>query len=163
MRAPRFERYLYVEKPRLAMVIAILICIVGFISLNQLPVSQFPSVAPPKVSVTAIYPGANAETIADILATLIEDSVNGVEGMEYMESVSRDSGRYELEIVFEQGTNEDMAMIRVQNSIQLVQSQLPVEVIEQGISIRMSQGRRNISVSLTNHLYRNTMRTCYRH
>ena len=135
MRVPRFERYIYVEKPRLAMVIAILICIVGFISLNQLPVSQFPSVAPPKVSVTAIYPGANAETIADILATLIEDSVNGVEGMEYMESVSRDSGRYELEIVFEQGTNEDMAMIRVQNSIQLVQSQLPVEVIEQGISI----------------------------
>ena len=93
MRVPRFERYIYVEKPRLAMVIAILICIVGFISLNQLPVSQFPSVAPPKVSVTAIYPGANAETIADILATLIEDSVNGVEGMEYMESVSRDSGR----------------------------------------------------------------------
>ena len=136
MRVPSFKPYIFVEKPRLAMVIAILICIVGFISLNRLPVSQFPSVAPPKVSVTAIYPGANAETIADILATLIEDAVNGVEGMEYMSSVSRDSGRYELEIVFEQGISEDLAMIRVQNSIQLVQSQLPVEVIEQGISIQ---------------------------
>ena len=81
MQTPRFKRYLFVEQPRLAMVIAILICVVGFLSLSRLPIAQFPSVTPPKVSVNATYPGANAETIADILATVIEDAVNGVEGM----------------------------------------------------------------------------------
>jgi hydrophobe/amphiphile efflux-1 (HAE1) family protein len=153
MQAPRFKRYLFVEQPRLAMVIAILICVVGFLSLSRLPIAQFPSVTPPKVSVNATYPGANAETIADILATVIEDAVNGVEGMEYMASVSRDSGRYELEVVFEQGTDEDMAMIRVQNSIQLIQSTLPVEVINQGIQVeaRGSSSLANIAFYSPDH------------
>ena len=128
-------RHFFVLRPRMAVVIGIIVSIVGLLSLLGVPVAQFPRVAPPTVSVRATYPGADAAVLASTVGNIIEDAVNGVEGMAYMTSSSNDNGTYRLSIVFDQSVNPDMAMVKVQNRVQLVQSQLPTSVVQQGVNV----------------------------
>ncbi len=123
----------FIYRPIFATVLALLIVIGGLVTLNTLPVAQFPDITPPTVQVTAYYPGADAQTLAQTIGVPIEEQVNGVEGMLYMSSTSTATGQYTLTITFEVGTDIDMATVLVQNRVNIAQASLPEAVIEQGI------------------------------
>lgn len=129
----RFGHF-FIDHPRFAAVISILIVLVGVIAYVGLPVSQYPEVAPPQVVVQASYPGATPETIADTVATPIEQEVNGVENMIYMTSSSTSDGAMELRISFELGTNLDVAQVLVQNRVAIAQPRLPEQVRQLGVT-----------------------------
>ena len=118
----------FIDRPIFAGVISVLILIIGTISLVQLPIEQFPEIAPPTVSVSASYPGANAETVQKSVVVPLEEAINGVEDMMYMVSSSNNVGGSNISIYFRQGTDGDMAMVNVQNRVASAQSQLPSEV-----------------------------------
>ena len=126
----------FIFRPIFATVISIVIVIAGLVSFGVLPVAKFPPVAPPTVQVTATYPGGNARTIAETVATPIEQEVNGVEGMIYMSSTSADDGTYTLTVTFELGTDMDIASVLVQNRVAIAESRLPAEVRAQGITTK---------------------------
>ena len=126
----------FIYRPIFASVISIIIVLAGFVSFGSLPVAKFPPIAPPTVSVTAVYPGGDARTIADTVATPIEQQVNGVEGMIYMSSNSSDDGSYNLTVTFEVGTDIDIASVLVQNRVAIAEAQLPAEVRSQGITTK---------------------------
>jgi len=123
----------FIFRPIFATVISIVIVIAGIVSQSALPVAKFPEISPPTVTVSAIYPGANATTIAEVVATPIEQQVNGVEGMLYMSSNSANDGSYTLTVTFELGTDMDIASVLVQNRVSIAEPQLPQEVRSQGI------------------------------
>lgn len=125
----------FINRPRLAIVIAIVMSLVGLIALKTLPVEQYPEVAPPTVQVSCSYPGANAVDLANTVAIPIESEINGVEDMLYMSSSCTDSGRYSLTITFAVGSDRDMNMVRVQNRVARAEPKLPVEVTKQGVSV----------------------------
>lgn len=125
----------FIERPRFAMVVCIVLALAGVISIFSLPVAQYPEVAPPQIRVSATYRGADAETIANTLAAPLEDEVNGVENMIYMNSTSSNNGEYRLDVTFATGTDPDMALILVQNRVSQVTSQLPTEVTSEGITV----------------------------
>jgi hydrophobe/amphiphile efflux-1 (HAE1) family protein len=127
---------IFIERPRLAVVVSIFITLAGLIALFNIPVAQYPSITPPTISVTAVYPGANAKVVADNVAAPIEKEVNGVEKMLYMSSSSSNDGRYQLSVTFAVGTNPDLDQVNLQNRIQLATPKLPQEVVAQGISVR---------------------------
>lgn len=129
---------LFIDRPIFATVIAILMVLAGLLTVYTLPVSQYPDITPPTVRVSAVYPGADAETVAETIGVPIEEQVNGVEGMMYMSSSSGSDGSYSLTITFEVGTDLDMATVKVQNRIALAEASLPSAVKQQGISV-MSQ------------------------
>ncbi len=120
----------------MAIVISIVISMAGAISLLVLPVQQYPQITPPTVSVSATYPGASAEVIADVVGGPLETAINGVDNMMYMSSISSNAGQYSLSVTFEVGTNPDIAQVNVQNRAQLAISQLPNAVAQQGVSVR---------------------------
>jgi len=122
----------FIERPILANVIAILIIILGVVAVLGLPVAQYPDITPPTVQVTATYPGANARVVADTIALPIEQQVNGVEDMLYMQSTSASDGTYKLIITFKVGTDLDMAQVLVQNRVAAAVPQLPLDVQKQG-------------------------------
>src|SRR5690606_24859876 len=124
------------HRNRLAMVISIVISIVGFIALLVLPVQQYPDITPPTVNVSASYPGASAEVIADVVGGPLETAINGVDDMLYMSSTSSNAGQYSLSVTFAVGTDPDIAQVNVQNRAQLAISQLPAQVAEQGVTVR---------------------------
>lgn len=126
----------FIERPIFATVLAIIMVVAGLVTLYTLPVAQFPDITPPTVQVTAIYPGASAETVAKTVGAPIEEQVNGVDGMLYMSSSSSSSGQYTLTITFEVGTDIDMATVLVQNRVNIAQGNLPEAVIQQGITTR---------------------------
>ncbi|WP_417849157.1 efflux RND transporter permease subunit [Thalassoglobus sp.] len=126
----------FIYRPIFATVISIVVVIAGLVSFGTLPVSKFPEVAPPTVQVSAVYPGADAETVAETVATPIEQEVNGVEGMIYMSSTSASDGSYTLTVTFNVGTDMDMATVLVQNRVAIAQSRLPDEVRRQGITTK---------------------------
>ncbi|MDD3275606.1 MAG: efflux RND transporter permease subunit [Kiritimatiellales bacterium] len=126
----------FIERPRLAGVVSIVLMLAGILSIVSLPIAQFPQVTPPQVIVSASYPGASAEVLADTVAGPIEDSVNGVDNMIYMSSAADSSGTYTLTITFEVGTNPDIAQVQVQNRVSQAQPLLPTEVIQQGVSVK---------------------------
>ncbi|MDE7148437.1 MAG: efflux RND transporter permease subunit, partial [Duncaniella sp.] len=128
-----FSRF-FIDRPIFATVIAIIMVLVGLMTVKSLPVSQYPDITPPTVMVSASYPGADAATIAEVVGTPIEEQINGVEGMMYMSSSSSD-GSYSLTITFENGTNLDDAAVKVQNRISLAEATLPTAVKEQGVSV----------------------------
>ena len=111
----------FIDRPVLAGVISVLILIMGFISLSQLPVEQFPEIAPPTVSVSASYTGANAETVQKSVVVPLEEALNGVENMMYMTSTSSNTGSARITVYFRQGTDPDMATVNVQNRIATAQ------------------------------------------
>ena len=132
MRLSRF----FIDRPIFAAVIAIVITMVGAISYFFLPVSQYPEVVPPTVTVNAVYPGASAETVADTVANPIEQEINGVDGMLYLSSQSTGDGRVTITVTFEPGTDLDEAQVLVQNRVAIAEPRLPEEVQRLGIVTR---------------------------
>ncbi len=124
---------IFIKRPIFAAVISILIVIMGAISYLALPIARYPEIAPPTVTVNAVYPGANAETVAESVATPLEQEINGVEGMIYMSSVSSSDGSCKITVTFDVGTDLDIANVLVQNKVSAAASKLPEEVQRQGI------------------------------
>ncbi len=127
---------IFINRPRLAAVISIVITIAGLIALFNIPVAQYPQITPPEIKVSAVYPGASAQVLADTVAAPIEKEVNGVEDMLYMSSSCSNSGTYSLSVSFAVGTNPDIDQVNLQNRIQLATPKLPQEVVAQGITVR---------------------------
>lgn len=125
--------HFFIDRPVLATVLSVVIVIVGGVALMGLPIAQFPEIAPPTVSVTAFYPGANAKVVAETVATPVEQEVNGVENMLYMSSRSTNDGQMSLDVTFKVGTNLDMAQVLVQNRVAIALPKLPEEVRRQGV------------------------------
>ena len=132
----------FIDRPIFAGVISVMILLVGVIGLSQLPVEQFPEIAPPTVSVSASYAGANAETVQRSVLVPLEEAINGVEDMMYMVSSATNNGSASIQIYFRQGTDGDMAMVNVQNRIASAQSLLPGEVTKSGVTVRKRQTSR---------------------
>ena len=130
-----FSRF-FIDRPVFTTVLALLMVLAGIVSLEVLPVAQFPDITPPTVQVSAVYPGASAATVAQSVGTVIEEQVNGVDGMIYMSSASSSSGSYTLTVTFEVGTDIDMATVLVQNRVAIAEGNLPEAVVEQGITTR---------------------------
>jgi multidrug efflux pump len=128
----------FINRPIFSTVVSIVIVIAGIISLAVLPVEEYPQVVPPQVSVSASYPGANAETISKTVATQLEQEINGVDNMIYMTSTSSSSGSLNLNVFFEIGTDPDQATIDVNNRVQAALSSLPQEVQVRGVTVRKS-------------------------
>jgi HAE1 family hydrophobic/amphiphilic exporter-1 len=127
---------IFIERPRLAMVISILLILGGLIAVISLPVAEYPSITPPVIRVRAVYPGASAQVVKDTVAAPIEQEMNGVEDMLYMHSDCTNNGGYSLEVTFAVDSHPDIDQVNVQNRLQLAESQLPQEVLDQGITVR---------------------------
>ncbi|MFO7716984.1 MAG: efflux RND transporter permease subunit [Thermodesulfobacteriota bacterium] len=127
---------IFIERPRFAVVLAILITLAGMIALYSLPVAEHPDITPPVIRISAAYPGASAQVVQDTIAAPIEKQMNGVEDMLYMQSESTDDGRYSLEVTFSVDSDPDIDQVNVQNRLQLAESSLPQEVLDQGIDVR---------------------------
>ena len=127
---------IFIERPRLAMVVSIVLTLAGLIALFNIPVAQYPQITPPEIRVTTTYPGANAQVVADNVAAPIEKEVNGVENMLYMASSCSNDGRYTLAVTFDVGTDPDIDQVNLQNRVQLAASKLPQAVVDQGIDVR---------------------------
>src|SRR3954447_6475726 len=126
----------FIDRPIFAAVLSIVIVIIGVVSVVKLPVAQYPEVAPPTVSVTANYPGANALDVAENVATPIEQEINGVENMIYMLSKCTNDGQMLLDITFKPGTDLNMAQVLVQNRVAIAEAKLPEEVKRQGVTTK---------------------------
>lgn len=124
----------FIERPVLSLVISIFIVLLGLLSMVVLPVTQYPDIAPPAVSVITKYTGANAEVCAKAVVTPLERAINGVPGMTYMSSVSGNDGTSVIQVYFEVGTDPDLAAVNVQNRVSTVLDELPEEVIKAGVS-----------------------------
>ena len=139
----------FIERPIFATVLSLLFLVAGGVSLFVLPIDQYPSITPPTVQVTAVYPGANAETIAQTVGIPIEQQVNGVDGMIYMSSTSSSSGTYRLTVTFEVGTDIDMATVLVQNRVNIALNSLPSEVTQQGVVVQKQSTNIVLFITLT--------------
>ena len=137
----------FIDRPIFATVLALLIVVAGLVTLGILPIAQYPDITPPTVQVSAVYPGANAQTVAQTVGIPIEQQVNGVDGMLYMSSNSSSSGAYSLTITFAVGTDIDMATVQVQNRVSVAQSSLPTPVVVQGVTVQKQSS--NIVMFLT--------------
>ena len=137
----------FINRPIFATVLALLIVVAGLVTLGILPIAQYPEITPPTVQVSAVYPGANAQTVAQTVGIPIEQQVNGVDGMLYMSSNSSSSGAYSLTITFAVGTDIDMATVQVQNRVSVAQASLPTPVVVQGVTVQKQSS--NIVMFLT--------------
>ncbi|MBP5615568.1 MAG: efflux RND transporter permease subunit [Alphaproteobacteria bacterium] len=126
----------FINRPRFAIVIAVVMALAGLIAVFALPISLYPQITPPEVNISANYTGASAEVVAGTIGIPIEQEVNGVEDMLYMNSTSSNAGSYRLSVSFEVGTDPDMAQVKVQNRVQQALSKLPTEVQQHGISVK---------------------------
>src|ERR1700753_690882 len=129
----------FIERPVLSTVISILLVIVGVLGLTKLPLERFPNIAPPAVLVSAVYPGANAETILRSVTPSLEEAINGVEAMTDMTSTASNDGTLGITVYFKQGTDPDQAAVNVQNRVSQATSQLPAEVVQYGITTTKQQ------------------------
>src|SRR5437588_8300057 len=130
-----FSRF-FIDRPIFATVLSVVITLTGGIALLTLPVAQYPRITPPGVVISISYPGASSQIVADTVAAPIEQQVNGVPGMLYMSSQSGNDGTYSLTVTFDIGTDLKTAVVKVQNRVALAMPQLPIEVQNQGITIR---------------------------
>ena len=123
----------FIDRPIFAWVLAILITFVGILSIQFMPVSQYPNVAPPAITITAQYPGASAQEVAESVTSIIENKLNGAKGLLYYESVSDSNGQAQIVVTFAPGTDPDLAQVDVQNRVSNVAAQLPASVTQQGL------------------------------
>src|SRR6478609_7245480 len=128
--------HFFIDRPIFASVLSIVFVLAGGVALFALPVAQYPEVTPPTVQVTALYPGANANTVRDTVAAPIEEQVSGVEGMIYMSSRCTNDGAYNLTVTFKLGMDSDMAQVLVQNRVSLALPVIPGLVQNEGINVR---------------------------
>src|ERR1700722_20966847 len=126
----------FVDRPRLAIVISLLLTIAGLISLKVIPLAQYPDIVPPQVSVTTFYPGASASGVEATVAQPIEAQMVGVDKLLYMKSISGDDGSYTLTLSFELGTDPDINTVNANNRVQVALSKLPSEVRQQGVTVK---------------------------
>src|SRR6202521_1021909 len=126
----------FVDRPIFATVISVVFVLAGAVAVFTLPVAQYPDVTPPTVQVTALYPGANAQTVRDTVAAPIEEQISGVEGMMYMTSRCTNDGAYSLVVTFKLGTDSDMAQALVQNRLSLALPVIPALVQNEGITVK---------------------------
>src|SRR5260370_2203635 len=148
-RRPEMISKFFIERPVLANVIAILMLVIGGVALFSLPIAQYPDIVPPTVQVTTRSPGANARTIIDAVALPIEQQVNGVEGMIYMQSYAASEGPYTLTVTFKIGTDLNFAQVLVQNRVSSALSQLPQAVQNQGVTVAKKSTSILLFVTLT--------------
>ena len=140
--------YFFIDRPVFAAVISIVTVIVGAISIFTLPIAQYPDIAPPTVTVTCNYPGANAKTVAETVATPIEEQINGVEGMIYMSSQSTNNGTMTLTVTFKLGTDLDIAQVQVQNRVAIAQPLLPQDVQRAGIVVKKASPNITLGIAV---------------
>ena len=132
----------FIDRPVFAWVIALFILLAGVLSIPNLPVSQYPQIAPPSIVVTSIYPGASAQTVDESVTSLIEQEMNGVENLLYIESQSQSDGQSQVTVTFKTGTNPELAAVDVQNRLKRVEARLPQAVVQQGVTV--SRTRSNL-------------------
>ncbi|EEO3518200.1 efflux RND transporter permease subunit [Salmonella enterica subsp. enterica serovar 4,[5],12:i:-] len=128
----------FIRRPIFAWVLAIILMMAGALAIMQLPVAQYPTIAPPAVSISATYPGADAQTVQDTVTQVIEQNMNGIDNLMYMSSTSNSAGSVTITLTFQSGTDPDIAQVQVQNKLQLATPLLPQEVQQQGISVEKS-------------------------
>ncbi|EEL9359343.1 efflux RND transporter permease subunit [Salmonella enterica] len=128
----------FIRRPIFAWVLAIILMMAGALAIMQLPVAQYPTIAPPAVSISATYPGADAQTVQDTVTQVIEQNMNGIDNLMYMSSTSDSAGSVTITLTFQSGTDPDIAQVQVQNKLQLATPLLPQEVQQQGISVKKS-------------------------
>ena len=128
----------FIHRPIFAIVISVIMVILGGISAYNLPVAQYPQISPPTISVSTTYTGANASVVNQTVAQLIEDQVNGTQGMDYMSSTSDDTGSYNLSVKFALGSDGDMDSVKVQNNVQTANASLPSDVQSMGVTTKKS-------------------------
>ncbi len=138
----------FIHRPIFAIVIALLIVICGVIAGLQLPIAQYPQISPPTVTVGTMYTGASASVVNQTVAQIIEDQVNGTQGMDYMSSNSDDTGRYSLTVTFETGSDGDMDSVKVQNNVAVATASLPDDVKTVGVTTKKASNDMAMMVSM---------------
>src|SRR3954468_9065074 len=131
----------FIDRPVFAWVIALFVLVLGSVAINNLPIAQYPPVAPPSIVISAVYPGASAQTLEDSVLSVIEQEMNGSPGLIYMESVAQANGLGQITLTFESGTNPDLAQVDVQNRLGRAAPRLPAAVTQQGV--RVDKARSN--------------------
>jgi multidrug efflux pump len=126
----------FIDRPVFAWVLAIIVILIGGISILTLPIAQYPEIAPPEVTITVTYPGASAQTVNDTVVRPILQQMSGLDGLEYISSSTESSGAMEIDLTFAQGTNPDTAQVQVQNKLSIADSNLPAEVTQQGVEVK---------------------------
>ena len=138
----------FIDRPVFSTVLSTVIVIVGIVGLVLLPVDQYPQIVPPVVKVSASYPGANAQTVTQAVATPIEQELNGTPGMIYMESSSSNSGSFSATVTFDISTDPDLAAVDIQNRLKQAESRLPAEVVQNGISVEKQASSKLMTITL---------------
>lgn len=138
----------FIHRPIFAIVISLIIVISGLLAAFQLPIAQYPQISPPTISVATNYTGASASVVNETVAQIIEDQVNGTQGMDYMSSNSDDTGRYSLNVTFDVGTDGDMDSVKVQNNVAIANASLPSDVQRQGVTTKKSSNDMALLISL---------------
>ncbi|MBO4780556.1 MAG: multidrug efflux RND transporter permease subunit [Selenomonadaceae bacterium] len=138
----------FIHRPIFAIVIALIITLVGILAALQLPIAQYPQISPPTISVSTTYTGANAGVVNETIAQVIEQQVNGTDGMDYMSSNSDDTGRYSLSVVFNVGTDGDMDSVKVQNNVAIANASLPSDVQRVGVTTRKASNEMALMISM---------------
>ncbi|PVZ20207.1 MULTISPECIES: multidrug efflux RND transporter permease subunit [unclassified Pseudomonas] len=128
----------FIERPNLAWVVALFICLAGLLAMPLMPVSQYPNVAPPQITITATYPGASAQVLADTVTSVIEDELNGAQGLLYFESTSNANGIAEIVVTFQPGVSPEFAQVDVQNRLKKAEARLPQAVLTQGVDVEQT-------------------------
>ncbi|ATC93765.1 efflux RND transporter permease subunit [Pseudoalteromonas tunicata] len=138
----------FIDRPKFALVISILISLAGFIALKLLPVNMYPEITPPQVQVTAVFPGASAQVVEESVIRPIEEQINGVEDMMYIESTAANNGTATITVYFKVGTDSDIAQVNVQNRVALAQTGLPEEVKRQGVAVKKQSSSMLMGITL---------------
>ncbi len=139
----------FIDRPVFAWVLALFIILAGSLSITKLPVSQYPSIAPPTIVVTAVYPGATAQALEDSVTSLIEQEMNGADGLQYIESQSQANGQVQITLTFSTETNADLAAVDVQNRLKRVESRLPQAVAQQGVQVNKARSNFLLFITLS--------------
>ena len=138
----------FIQRPVLSIVVSLIIIFLGFLALLKLPVTQFPSISPPKVNINAEYPGANAELMIKSVVIPLERALNGIPGLKYIDSDAGNDGAASIQVVFELGTDPNIASVQVQNRVAAVVNKLPPIVVREGVKITREESNMLMYINL---------------